>query len=61
VGTKVLDPLRPCVNVADYCDPSSTDTLTCIKSLVMCVESAFVAVSERFVIAGCFFYFGEDD
>jgi hypothetical protein len=34
VGTKVLDPLRACVKVADCCDPSSVDTLTCVKMLV---------------------------
>jgi hypothetical protein len=39
VGTKVLDPLRACVKVADCCDSSSTGTLTCVKSIVMCVES----------------------
>jgi hypothetical protein len=33
VGTKVLDPLRACVKVADCCNPSSTGTLTCVKSL----------------------------
>jgi hypothetical protein len=31
VRTKVLDPLRACVKVADCFDPSSTGTLTCIK------------------------------
>jgi hypothetical protein len=36
---KVLDPLRACVKVTDYCDPSSAGTLTCIKLLVMCVKS----------------------
>jgi hypothetical protein len=36
---KVLNPLRACVKVADCCDPSSTGTLTCIKSLVMIFES----------------------
>jgi hypothetical protein len=33
VGTKLLDPLRACVKVADYCDLSSVGTLTCVKSL----------------------------
>jgi hypothetical protein len=42
----VLDPLRACVKVADYCDPSSAGTLTCIKSLETCIESAFATVSE---------------
>jgi hypothetical protein len=40
-------PLRACVKVADYCDPSSAGTLTCVKSLEMCVESAFATVSKR--------------
>jgi hypothetical protein len=30
---KVLDPFRACVKVVDCYDPSSTGTLTCIKSL----------------------------
>jgi hypothetical protein len=32
-------PLRTCVKVTDYCDPSSAVTLTYTKSLVTCVES----------------------
>jgi hypothetical protein len=32
-GHESAGPLRGCVKVADYCDPSSTCTLTCIKSL----------------------------
>jgi hypothetical protein len=39
VGTKVLDPLRACLKVTDCGDPSSTDTLTCVKSFETCVES----------------------
>jgi hypothetical protein len=35
VGTKVLDPLRACVKVADCYDSSSVGTLTCVKTLVM--------------------------
>jgi hypothetical protein len=31
VGTKVLDPQRACVKVADYCNPSSEGTLTCVN------------------------------
>jgi hypothetical protein len=61
VGTKVLDPLRACVKVADCCDTSSVGTLTCVKSLVTCIKSAFGTISERFRIADCLFYFGEDD
>jgi hypothetical protein len=38
---KVLDPLRTCLKVADYCDLSSTGTLTCVKLLEMFV-SAFL-------------------
>jgi hypothetical protein len=36
---QVLDPLRACVKVVDCCDPSSIGTLTCAKSLVICVAS----------------------
>jgi hypothetical protein len=36
---KVLDPLRAFVNVVEYCDPSSTGTLICVKSLAMMFES----------------------
>jgi hypothetical protein len=39
VGTQVLDPLRACMKVADYCNPSSTGTLTCVKSLETFVSS----------------------
>jgi hypothetical protein len=39
VGTKVLDPLRTCVKIVDCCDPSSTNTLTCVKTLETCVEN----------------------
>jgi hypothetical protein len=35
VGTKVQDSLRACVDVVDYCDPFSTGTLTCAKTLVI--------------------------
>jgi hypothetical protein len=41
---KVLDALRVCLQVADYCDPSFTGTLTCVKSLETCVESAFATI-----------------
>jgi hypothetical protein len=34
VDTKVLDPLRVCVNVVECYDPSSAGTLTCVKMLV---------------------------
>jgi hypothetical protein len=54
-GQKSADPLKACVKVADYCDPSSTGTLTCLKSLVMCVESVFATVSEQFAIADLLF------
>jgi hypothetical protein len=39
VGTKVLDPLRTCVKVADCCDPSSAGTLTFVRMIETCVES----------------------
>jgi hypothetical protein len=32
VGTKVLDLVRACVKVADYCDPSFVGIITCVKS-----------------------------
>jgi hypothetical protein len=60
VGTKVLDPLRVCVKVTDYYDPSSAGTLTCVKSLETFCESNYATVSEWFAIAGHFFCFGED-
>jgi hypothetical protein len=41
VGTKVLNPLRACVMIADCCDPSSVGNLTCVKSFEMFV-SAFL-------------------
>jgi hypothetical protein len=44
VGMKVLDPLRTYVKVADYCDPSSAGTLTYVKTVEMCIESAFATV-----------------
>jgi hypothetical protein len=53
-GTKVLDPLRACVNVvASYCDPSFPSILTYVKSLVMYVESIFATVSEQFAVVDC--------
>jgi hypothetical protein len=45
VGTKVLDPLRSCVKVADCCDPFSEVTLTCVKMLETCVESVLLPYS----------------
>jgi hypothetical protein len=55
------DLLRSCVKVTDYCDPSSADTLTCIKMIETCVESAFATIYARFAISNHFLYFGEDD
>jgi hypothetical protein len=60
VGTKVLDPLRACVKVADCCDPFSTGTLTYIKTLVM-VLRAFCYYIQMIHNSGLFFYFGKDD
>jgi hypothetical protein len=54
VGTKLVDPLRACVKVADCCDPPSTGTLTCVKSIETCVETAFATVSEWFALADHF-------
>jgi hypothetical protein len=39
VGMKVLDPLRACVKVADYCGPSFVGTLTSVKSIVTSIEN----------------------
>jgi hypothetical protein len=60
VGTKVLDPLRACTKVANCYDLSSTGTITYIKMIEICVESAFATVCVRFTIADYFFYFGDD-
>jgi hypothetical protein len=60
VGTKVLKPLRACVKVADCCDPSSAGTLTYVKTIETCVESAFATVCVRSAIVDHFFCFGED-
>jgi hypothetical protein len=49
------------VKVIDCGDPSFVGTLTCVNLLEMFCESAFATVSERFAIADCFFYFGEDN
>jgi hypothetical protein len=54
---QVLDPLRVCVKVADYYDPSSVGTLTCVKTIEMCVEGAFATICVRSTIAGCFLLF----
>jgi hypothetical protein len=48
------------VIVADCCDASSTDALTCVKMIKTCVESALVTVCLRSTIADRFFCFGED-
>jgi hypothetical protein len=44
LGTQALDPLRACVKVADYCDPSSAGTLTYVKMIETCVVSVFATV-----------------
>jgi hypothetical protein len=44
LGTQVLEPLRACVQVADCCDPPFAGTLTCVKMIETCVESAFATV-----------------
>jgi hypothetical protein len=54
------DPLRACVKVADYCDPSSAGILTYIKMIETCVQSPFATVCVQFAIADHFFYFGDD-
>jgi hypothetical protein len=50
-------PLRACVEVVDYCDLSSVGTLTHVKTIEMCVESAFATERMRSTIAGCFLLF----
>jgi hypothetical protein len=45
-GHESAGPLRAYVKVADYYDPSSTGTLTYVKSLETFVENAFTTVSE---------------
>jgi hypothetical protein len=49
--------LRACVKVANYCDPSSAGTLTCVKIIEICIESALATVCVRSVIAGYFLLF----
>jgi hypothetical protein len=46
--------------VADCCYLSSTGILTCVKTIEMCVKSAFATVYMRFTIVDRFFYFGKD-
>jgi hypothetical protein len=57
LGTQVPNPLRACVKVADYCDPSSAGSLTCVKMIETCVESTFATVCVRSAIAGCILLF----
>jgi hypothetical protein len=57
LGTLVLDPLRACVKVADYCDPSSAGTLTCVKMIETCAERVFATICVRFAIAAHFLLF----
>jgi hypothetical protein len=57
LGSQVLGPLRDCVKVADYYDSSSAGTLTCVKTIETCVESAFATVCVRSAIASCFLLF----
>jgi hypothetical protein len=56
-GHKSAGPLRACVKVDEYCDPFSKDTLTCIKMIEACVESAFATERVRSAVAGCFLLF----
>jgi hypothetical protein len=41
--------------------PFSAGTLKCVKSIATTCECACATVSERFVLADCFFSFGEDE
>jgi hypothetical protein len=61
VGTKVLDPLRICVKVANWCDPSYVVTLTCVKTLEICVERVLPRYPNDSQYRIVFFCFGEDD
>jgi hypothetical protein len=45
------------VKVVDCYDLSSAGTLTCVKTIEMCVESASVTVYVQSAIAGCFLLF----
>jgi hypothetical protein len=57
---KVLDPLRACLKVTDCGDPSSTDTLTCVKSFETCVESVLPPYPNDSQLQIVFFCVGED-
>jgi hypothetical protein len=48
------------MKVVDCCDLSSVGTLTCVKMIKTCVESAFATVCVRLIIADHLFCFGED-
>jgi hypothetical protein len=55
-GYASAGPLRAYVKVANYCDPSFTGTLTCVKSLEMFVR-VLATVFEQFIIVDRFFFF----
>jgi hypothetical protein len=48
-------------SIRDLFYPSSAGTLIRVKSLETMYECACATVTERFIVAGCFFSFGEDD
>jgi hypothetical protein len=50
-------PLWTWVKTDDSCDLSSASTLTCVKTIEMCVESASATVCVQSAIAGCFLLF----
>jgi hypothetical protein len=50
-------PLWTWVKIDDWCDPSSAGTLTHVKTIETCVESAFATICVQFAIAGCFLLF----
>jgi hypothetical protein len=56
-GHESAGPLRACVKVDEYCDLFSKGTLTCVKTIETCVESAFPTERVRSVVAGCFLLF----
>jgi hypothetical protein len=61
IGHTSAGPLRACVKVTDYCDPSSAGILTHAKSLVTCVESVLPPCPNNSPEQIVVFCFGKDD
>jgi hypothetical protein len=55
-----IGPLWTWVKNDDRCDPSSVATLTHVKTIETCVESASATVCVQSATTGCFLLFGED-